>query len=87
MISDALESVSYSHDRSTLSAFATFKGGRHESGDHGEAVRRLEEDWQLFNMNLYARVVNIWNERTKQVDPSVKTILTANTYGPSGFDG
>ena len=66
----------------SLAAFAAFKGVDASQVTLDKLSGEWKKDWQLFNMELYARVCDIWNEETKKVDPNVKTVNTASTYGP-----
>ena len=84
---DALEGVACSYDPSTLAAFAAYKGVDASQVTVDKLSGEWKKDWQLFNMELYARVCDVWNEETKKVDPNVKTVNTASTYGPMTFAG
>ena len=85
LVNDGLEGMHSSYDPSTLAAFAVFKGVDVSQVTIDKLSGEWKKDWQLFNMDLYTRVVDIWAEQARQVDPNVKIVNTAGTYGPGGF--
>ena len=86
LVNDGLEGMPISYDTSTLAAFAAYKGVDVSHVTIDKLSGEWKKDWQLFNMYLYTRIVDIWTEQARQVDPDVKMVNTASTYGPH-FEG
>ena len=86
LVNDALEGVVYSYDPSTLAAFAAYKGVDASEVTKEKLWGEWKKDWLLFNMDLYTRVVDAWTEKAREVNPDVKMVNTASTYGPH-FEG
>ena len=85
LVNDGLEGLYNSYDPSTLAAFASFKGVDVSQVTIDKLSGEWNKDWQSFNMELYAKILDIWAEQARQVDPNVKMVNTAYTYGPGGF--
>jgi len=86
IVNDSLEGMYLSYDPSTLAAFAAYKGVDIVQVTVDKLSGDWKKDWQLFNMGLYTKLVDLWSEESRKVNPSIKMVNTANTYGPSGFD-
>lgn len=86
LINDALEGIYFSYDPTTLKAFADHKGVDVGLVTPEKLNSDWRHDWQLFNMDLYSRIVEIWSREARKIDPDLVIINTASTYGPSGLD-
>jgi hypothetical protein len=83
-ITDALEGVSVSYDKTTLADFAK-QAGLDPAAVTVEAVRGpLAKQWLQYNMKLYAQVAANLAEAIRQVDPKAAVVNTAGDMGPGG---
>lgn len=85
-INDGLEGIHYSYDPSTLAAFAEYKSVDVNDVTLDKLSGEWKRDWLLFNMDLYRRVLQVWADALRQIDPNMIFINTASTLGPSGFE-
>jgi hypothetical protein len=86
IVNDSLEGMYQSYDPSTLEAFAAYKGVDAGQVTVDKLSGEWKKDWQLFNMGLYTKLVDLWSEESRKVNPGIKMVNTASTYGPGGFD-
>lgn len=83
-ITDALEGVPVSYDKTTLADFAK-QAGLDQAAVTVEAVRgNLSKQWLQYNMKLYAQVAANLAEAIRQVDPKAAVVNTAGDMGPGG---
>lgn len=81
-ITDALEGVPVSYDKTTLADFAR-QAGLDPVAVTVETVRGNKQ-WLQYNMKLYAQVAANLAEAIRQVDPRAVVVNTAGALGPGG---
>lgn len=84
-ITDALEGVPLSYDKTTLADFAKQAGLDPATVTVAALRGPLHRQWQAYNMKLYAQAAANLAQALRQVYPKVSVVSTAGSYGPGGM--
>jgi hypothetical protein len=86
-INDGLEALVISYDRSTLQDFAA----KHALDPNTVTVADLKEkfkvQWLAYNLDLYEQAMTHWVTALREINPQVKAVITAGSFGPIGASG
>lgn len=85
-ITDALEGVPLSYDKTTLAEFAKEVGLNPVAVTVADLRGPLQKQWKAYNMKLYAQTAENLAQALRHIYPKVNVVNTANSYGPFGMD-
>jgi hypothetical protein len=85
-ITDALEGLYVSYDSATLTDFAHKHGLDPAQVTPATVNGQYRKQWLAYNNALYAGVAARLAEALREVNPQIKMLNTAGTFGPAGTD-